>query len=61
MEERYLYIFEDGTVKKGTVPVEEDIDCVIDGILEVIDMDTGQYYDSDSEKWEDLTSATEDS
>lgn len=55
----YLYIFEDGEIKKsGAIPCGDDLQNVDNGILDIIDISDPrnplQYYNGD---WHDLESA----
>jgi len=44
----YLYIFEDGEVVQAlTAPKQEDLDCVAEGILQVITYDGGTFLEVD--------------
>ena len=55
----YIYIFEDGEVKKGDTFGHGDMDSCDDGILDVIDISGDQpmqYYDNE---WHDIPSADE--
>ena len=53
----YLYIFEDGEVKKATTISKEDKESCDMGILDIIDIsgdEPKQYYEGE---WHDLPSA----
>jgi hypothetical protein len=53
----YLFIFEDGEVKKATTFCQEDMDSCDAGILDVIDLhveNPKQYYDG---QWYEIKSA----
>lgn len=55
----YIFIFEDGTIKKGRMIISDDLLSVEDGILEIIDITEPKkplYYHGDGE-WKDLESA----
>lgn len=53
----YIYVFEDGEIKKGSSFEQGDMDSCDAGILDVIDISVDpprQYYDGE---WHDLPSA----
>lgn len=53
----FLFIFEDGLIKKATVICDGDKSCADDGIIDLIDIsgdEPKQYYDGE---WHDLESA----
>lgn len=40
----FLYIFEDGTLKVGSKPTNDDISAVEDGFMSVVNMKTKEEY-----------------
>lgn len=40
----FLYIFEDGSIRIGRKPTDEDIESVEDGLLSVVNMRTKEEY-----------------
>ena len=55
----YIYIFEDGTVKKATTISDDDALSVEEGILDIIDISDNQNpkYLVEAGEWDDLESA----
>lgn len=46
---RYLYIFEDGDVCYGFAPTESDLDCAINGSLQILDLEDGTELNTNGE------------
>ena len=52
----YIFIFEDGSFKKGDSILDGDLDAVECGNLEIIDISVDPKYYNGSGKWVDLES-----
>ena len=52
----YIFIFEDGSFKKGETVLEDDLDAVESGILEIIDISGEPKFYSGNGEWQDLES-----
>lgn len=55
----YLYIFEDGSMRVGHKPKDEDIESVEDGILSIVNMRTREEY-VPGQGWEAIEQIEED-
>ncbi len=56
----YIFIFEDGSFKKGDAILDGDLDAVESGILEIIDISGEPKYYSGNGEWVDLESTAFD-
>lgn len=52
----YIFIFEDGSFKKGDTILDGDLDAAESGILEIIDISGEPKYYSGNGEWVDLES-----
>jgi len=53
----YLYIFEDGTIKKGTTFEDGEADACDLGILDVIDISDGEPKRYAFDSWQEIETA----
>lgn len=53
IEERYLFISEDGCLTEQTTVTEEDVQAMRDGYLTIVEFDEGHFWQLyDTESWE---------
>jgi len=56
----YIFIFEDGSFRKGESILDGDLDAVENGILEIIDISGEPKHYSGNGVWQDLESTNFD-